>query len=190
MTGIAMRLDGMAGKQFELATEVLSGAKKIGVLVNVASPDATAQLGDVDRASAALKVDRFVVEVRKPDELEAAVQHLAAEHVASIVVLYDALFFQERRRIAALIESARLPAIFGARDHAAAGGLMSYGVSLSNNAYRSAAYIDKIFKGAKPGDLPVEFPTKLELIINLRTAKALDLTIPPQLLARADEVIE
>ena len=190
VTGLAMRLDGMAGKQFELATEVLPSAKKIGVLVNIASSDAATQLSDVDAASAALKVDHTVAEVRKPDELEAAFRHLATERVGSIVVLYDALFFQERRRIASLVESAQLPAIYGARDHVAAGGLVSYGVSLRSNAYRSAAYFDKIFKGAKPGDLPIEFPTKLELVINLKAAKALGLEIPPSLLARADEVIE
>ena len=99
-------------------------------------------------------------------------------------------FFKQRRRIASLVEAARLPAIYGARDHVADGGLMSYGVSLRANAYRSAFYFDQIFKGAKPGDLPVEFPTKLELVINLKAAKALGLTIPPTLLARADEVIE
>ena len=190
VTGLAMRLDGMAGKQFEIATEVLPSAKKIGILVNAASSDAATQLSDVDAASAALKVDRVVAEVRKPDELEAAFRHLATERVASIVVLYDALFFQERRRIASLIESARLPAIYGARDHVAAGGLISYGVSLRSNAYRSAAYFDKIFRGAKPSDLPIEFPTKLELVINLKAAKALGLDVPPSLLARADEVIE
>jgi ABC-type uncharacterized transport system substrate-binding protein len=159
VTGLAMHVDGMAGKLFELAVETVPGARRIGILVNATS-------------------------------IASAVQHLAAEHVASAAVLYDALFFQERHRIAILFAAARLPAVYGARDHVVDGGLMSYGISLRASAYRVATYFDKIFKGAKPGDLPIEFPTKLELVINLKTAKMLGIEVPPTLLARADEVIE
>jgi putative tryptophan/tyrosine transport system substrate-binding protein len=134
--------------------------------------------------------ERIVAEVRQPKDLESAVQQLAAEHVASVAVLYDALFFQERHRIATLFAAPQLPAVYGARDHGLDGGLMSYGISLRASAYRVATYFDKIFKGAKPGDLPIEFPTKLELVINLKAAKALGLDVPPTLLARADELIE
>jgi putative ABC transport system substrate-binding protein len=115
---------------------------------------------------------------------------LASERVEAIIVLVDGMFFQERNRIAALVAAARLPAIYGFRDHVDAGGLGSYGVNLDENFHRSATYVHKILKGAKPGDLPVEFPTKLELIINNKTAKALGLIIPPSVLVRADEVIE
>jgi putative ABC transport system substrate-binding protein len=100
------------------------------------------------------------------------------------------MLFQERRRVAALAAAARLPAVYGFRDHVDAGGLISYGVDYAENFRRAATYVDKILKGAKPADLPVEFPNRLELIINLRTAKAVGLDIPPTLLARADEVIE
>jgi putative ABC transport system substrate-binding protein len=105
-------------------------------------------------------------------------------------MLVDGMFFDERERIATLAAAARLPVIYGFRDHVDAGGLISYGVNLAANFHRAATYVVKILKGAKPDDLPVEFPTKLELVINLRTAKVLDLTISPTLLATADEVIE
>jgi putative ABC transport system substrate-binding protein len=100
------------------------------------------------------------------------------------------MLFNERDRIAALAATARLPAIYGFRDHVDAGGLISYGVNLAENFRRAAVYVDKILKGAKPSDLPVEFPTKLELVVNLKTANALGLTLPQSILARADEVIE
>jgi ABC-type uncharacterized transport system substrate-binding protein len=147
--------------------------------------DSNTQLREVDVAATTLKVDRIVAEIRQPGDLDSAVQHLAAENVASVAVLYDALFFQERARIASLFTAARLPAVYGARDHAVDGGLMSYGISLRASAYRVATYFDKIFKGAKPGDLPIEFPTKLELLPR-RSASPFRQT----LLARADEVIE
>jgi putative ABC transport system substrate-binding protein len=190
VTGLAMRVDGMAAKQVELALEIIPSTRKVGILVNVASADAATQLRDVEAASAALKVEHVVAEVREPADLPSALQVLAAQSVASIVVLYDALFFQERRRIASLVAATRLPAIYGARDHVIDGGLMSYGVSLRASAYRTAYYFDRIFKGTKAGDLPVEFPTKLELVINLNSAKALGIDVPPTLLALADEVIE
>jgi putative ABC transport system substrate-binding protein len=190
VTGLAMRVDGMAGKQLELAAEFLPSSKRIGILANAASSDTEPQLRDALKAGVALKLDCIVAQIHRPDEVEEALQHLAAEHVAAVVVLYDALFFQQRRRIASLVEAAHIPTIYGARDHVSDGGLMSYGVSLRASAHRTAFYIDRIFKGEKPGDLPVEFPTKLELVINLKTATALGIEIPPTILARADEVIE
>src|SRR5262249_19020355 len=105
-------------------------------------------------------------------------------------MLADALFSTERRQIADLAAAARLPSMYAYREYAVAGGLISYGINLRESNRRAAAYVDKILKGSKPGDLPVEFPTKLELVINLKTAKALAITIPPLVLARADEVIE
>jgi putative tryptophan/tyrosine transport system substrate-binding protein len=190
VTGLAMRVDGMAGKQLELADELLPNSKRIGILVNVASSDTEAQLHDALEAGVALKVDCILAQVHRPDELDKALQHLAEKDVAAIVVLYDALFFQQRRRIASFVEAAHIPTIYGARDHVSDGGLMSYGVSLRASAQRAAYYFDQIFKGAKAGDLPVEFPTKLELVINLKTAKSLGIEIPPTILARADEVLE
>ena len=129
--------------------------------------------------------------MREPNDLGTAFQLLSNEHVqAAVVILANAMLFQERQRVAALAAAARLPAVYGFRDHVDAGGLISYGVNYADNFRRVATYVVKILKGAKPSDLPVEFPNKLELIINLKAAKALGLDIPPTLLARADEVIE
>jgi putative tryptophan/tyrosine transport system substrate-binding protein len=137
-----------------------------------------------------LRAKLLPVEVRSPDDLNSAFETLADDHVQAVVVLVDAMFFNERQRIAALAAAARLPAIYGFRDHVDAGGLISYGVDLADNFHRAAAYIHKILNGSKPADLPVEFPTKLELVINLKAANALGMTIPPLLFARANEVIE
>jgi putative tryptophan/tyrosine transport system substrate-binding protein len=129
-------------------------------------------------------------EVRAPNDLDAAFQGLANDGVQAVIVLVDGMLFNERGRVATLAAAAKVPAIYGFRDHVDAGGLVSYGVSLADNFHRAAAYVVKILKGAKPADLPVEFATKFEMVINLKTAKALGLTVPPTLLARADEVIE
>jgi ABC-type uncharacterized transport system substrate-binding protein len=190
VTGLLMRVDGMVGKQIELATEVVSGAKKLGILLNPGSADAANQRRESEAARTAFSVTYVYAELRTPDEIEPAFQRLESERVQVVVTLYDALFFQERNRIAELAATRGIPVVYAARDHVAAGGLISYGISLRANAYRVAAYIDKILKGAKPADLPLEFPTRLELVINLRAAKAIDLNVPPTLLARADEVIE
>jgi ABC-type uncharacterized transport system substrate-binding protein len=115
---------------------------------------------------------------------------LSNEHVQAVVVLADAMLFQERQRVAELAAAARLPAVYGFRDHVDAGGLISYGVNYAENFRHAAIYVIKILNGGKPSDLPVEFPSKLELVINLKAAKALGLDIPPTLLARADEAIE
>ena len=115
---------------------------------------------------------------------------LARGNTEALIVFGDNMFFSYRQRIAALAVATKLPTIFGFRDHVDAGGLISYGVNIRANHRRAAAYVVEILKGTKPSDLPVEFPTKLELIINLKTARALGMTIPPLLLARADEVIE
>jgi putative ABC transport system substrate-binding protein len=137
-----------------------------------------------------LVIKAVPAEVRAPNDLDAAFQALANDHVQALIVLVDGMLFSQREKIAALAASVRLPAIYGFRDHVDAGGLVSYGVNLSENFHRAATYVNKILRGAKPGDLPVEFPTKLELIVNKKAAKALGLNIPPAVLVRADEVIE
>jgi putative tryptophan/tyrosine transport system substrate-binding protein len=143
-----------------------------------------------EAAAAALTIQIVPVEVKLPDDLDTAFQFLARERVDSVLVLQDPMFLTERRRIAMLALSARLPTMFGFREHVEAGGLMSYGIELRANYRRAAEYVDKILKGTKPADLPVELPTKFELVINLKTAKALGLTVPTSMQQLADEVIE
>ena len=141
-------------------------------------------------AARASNLELAPLEVRTSDDLDPGFKALTREKAEALVVLQDTMFFSYRQQIAALAIAAKLPTIFGFRDHVDAGGLTSYGINVRANHRRAAAHVVGILKGAKPGDLPVEFPTKLELIINLKTAKALGLEVPPSLLARADEVIE
>jgi putative tryptophan/tyrosine transport system substrate-binding protein len=133
-----------------------------------------------------LGVGLQVLEARDPSEIEA----MTTERASAVVVLPDSLFLDHRTRIAHLATQGRLPMISALSDHAEAGGLMAYGPSISDTFRRAATYVDKILKGAKPGDLPIEQPTKFELVINRKTARALGLTIPPSLLPRADQVID
>jgi putative ABC transport system substrate-binding protein len=132
----------------------------------------------------------LAAEVALPEDLHTAFQTLAREEVKVALAPIDAMLLSERKRIALLAAAAHLPTVFTAREHVEEGGLMSYGVDVRENWRRMAAFVDKILKGAKPGDLPIEFPTKLQLVINLTVAKVVGLTVPPTLLARADEVIE
>jgi putative ABC transport system substrate-binding protein len=189
VTGLLFRIEGLAGKQLELALELIPNVARIGLLVNVAS-GVIIDRQEAESASQRLGIKLIPAEVRTPDDLDAAFQALANDGVQAVIVLVDGMLFNERNRVAALAAAAQLPAIYGFRDHVDAGGLISYGVNLADNFHRAAAYVDKILKGVKPGDLPVEFATKLEMVINLKSAKALGLTVPPLLLVRADEVIE
>src|SRR6476620_2837396 len=189
VTGVMFRIDDLAGKQLELATQLVPALARVGLIINVVS-GAIIDRQEAETAGKRLGLELVAAEVREPNDLDPAFQVLSSKHVQAIIVLVDGMLFQERERIAQLAASAQLPAVYGFRDHVDAGGLISYGVNLAQNFRRSATYVDKILKGAKPGDLPVEFPNKLELVINLKTAKALGLDIGPTLMARADDVIE
>jgi putative tryptophan/tyrosine transport system substrate-binding protein len=190
VTGILATLDTLPEKQLALAAEVIRGAVKMGMLVNAGfQPHAIMRQG-TERAAAALAIKLVPVEVRLPDDLDAAFQSLARERVEAVLVLQDPTSLAERRRIAMLAIAARLPTMFGFREYVEAGGLMSYGLDLRANFRRGADYVDRILKGTNPADLPVELPTKFELVINLKTAKAIGLTIAESFLVRADEVIE
>jgi putative ABC transport system substrate-binding protein len=190
VTGIAPYVTGLPAKQMELAREVVPSATKVGVLTNLDDPKAPPQWQELQVAGQELGVKVVAAEARTPDELDAAFQTLARQRVDVIVVLQTSMLITERRRIAALAATSRLPAVYGYREHVDDGGLISYGVDLRECFRRSAYFVDKILNGTAPSDLPVEFPTKLELVINLRTAKTLGIKLPPILLARADEVIE
>jgi putative ABC transport system substrate-binding protein len=188
VTGIVSNLDSLAGKQLELGFELMPGRKRAGLLVDVGSPVSAFVRQGAEIAARAMTV--ISIEVRASGDIDPAFQTLTRERVNLVVVPPDPMFLNERRRIAELAIAARLPAVYGLREHVEDGGLMSYGVDLRENFRRAAAYVDKILKGAKPGDLPIEQPTKFELVINLKAAKAIGLTIPESFLARADEVIE
>ena len=179
-------------KQLQLLKEAIPRARRIAFLWNPANPITTGPpaVRIVEEAARSLGVELQVVGAREPEELEPAFRAMTQARADALLVLIDSMFFTHRARLADLSGRHRLPTMYGFREHATAGGLMAYGVNIGN-AYRQAAtYVDKILKGAKPADLPVEQPTKFELVINMKTAKALGLTIPQSVLGRADHVIE
>jgi putative ABC transport system substrate-binding protein len=190
VTGILVTLDSLPAKILQLVLEVLPNATRIGLLLNVSNPPHAVFRRNIEAAAASFERKLVPVEVHVPDDLDVAFQTWVRERVDLGLVIYDAMFLSERRHIAALATAARMPTIYGYREHVEDGGLMSYEIDLRESFRRTAVYVDKILKGAKPGDLPVELPTKLELVINLNTAKALGITIPPSIMVRADEVIE
>jgi putative ABC transport system substrate-binding protein len=190
VTGLLSSLPGLPAKQLELVRDLMPGATRIGLLVNPTNVSDLSQRQEMETAGAAMAVKLIPVETRTPQDIDPVFPALARERVDVVIVLRDPLFFTLRRTIAAAALAARLPTIYAFREAVDDGGLISYGINISQNFRRSADYVVKILKGAKPGDLPVEFPTKLELVINLATAKALGLAVPPTVLARADEVIE
>ena len=190
VTGITPYVAGLPAKQMELAREVVPSAATIGVLANSIDPKGPPQWHELEAAGQLLGVNVVAADVRTPDDLDGAFQALARQGINVLIVLQTSMLLSERRRIAGQAEEIRLPAVYGYREHVDDGGLVSYGVDLRACFRRGAYFVDKILKVVPPRDLPVEFPTKLELIINLKTAKALGLEVPPSLLARADEVIE
>jgi putative ABC transport system substrate-binding protein len=190
VTGLLASLPGLPAKQLELGRDLIPGAARIGLLVNPTNLSDLSQRQEMETAGAAMAVTVIPVETRTPEDLDQMFPALARERVDVVIVLRDPLFFTQRRTLAAAALASRLPTIYAWREPVDDGGLISYGLNISQNFRRAADYVVKILKGAKPGDLPVEFPTKLELVINLPTAKALGITVPPTLLARADEVIE
>jgi putative ABC transport system substrate-binding protein len=190
VTGILLLVDELQAKQFELATEMVPGIRTIGTLQGADANAVPEQRDSEAVATARLKIETRPLVVNRPEELEKAFETFSRENVQAVVIFSDALLFVHRQRLAELARLRKLPTIFSSRENVDAGGLISYGVDIRNNYRLAAALVDKILRGAKPSDLPIEVPTKLEMIINLKTAKAIDLAIPPNLLARADEVIE
>jgi putative ABC transport system substrate-binding protein len=190
ITGPANFAEELASKQLDLMRELLPRLSRVGFLVNVTNPVHVPQWNETQAAAAKAAIALVPVEIDKPEQLEAAFATFVRERADILLVPPDVFFNAHRRQIAELAASARLPAIYFNRMQAKDGGLMSYGPDLNESYRRAATYVDKILKGAKPADLPIEQPTKIQLVINLKTAKALGLGIPPQLLARADEVIE
>ena len=180
----------LPGKRLEILKETVPQSTRIAVLAQSGQSRVCVHHAQPDRGRRALGLHLHVVEVRRADELDTAFAAMTQAGADALLVLADPLLIDSLRgRIADLAATHRLPAMYGWRMYVEAGGLMSYGPSLSDMQRRAATYVDKILKGAKPADLPVEQPTKFELVINLKTAKALGLTIPPSILFQADEVI-
>jgi putative tryptophan/tyrosine transport system substrate-binding protein len=189
VTGFSLQSEELAAKRIELLREVFPNLHSFAVLANVGYPAALREMGEVQSTARALGVDVASLELRRPEDIVPAFEGLKAGAVA-LYVCTDALVSYNIARINGLALSARLAAIWGSREFLAGGGLISYGASFSDLYRRSAELVDKILHGAKPSELPVEQPTKFDLVVNLQTAKTLGLTISPLLLARADEVIE
>ena len=190
VTGFWWGDETLVGKRLGLLKEAVPGTIRAALMVHADDPASADELKQVPIVSNALDLTLRVLEVREPSEFEAAFAIAVREKMQGLCVSTSPLFVSHRTELAALAARARLPAVYAFRDFAAAGGLMSYGASLSDLYRRKAALIDKILKGASPADLPIERPITFELLINLKTARALGLNIPPALLARVDEVIE
>jgi putative tryptophan/tyrosine transport system substrate-binding protein len=190
VTGILFTVEGLLGKQLELVRQLKPSVGRIGMLVNMRNPSNVIQRRDAESTTPALGLTLAVLDVRSPEDIDAAFPALVREGSEFALVAADAIFVTGRQRLAELAMAARLPTMYGLREFAEAGGLVSYGIHVRENWRRAAYYVDRILKGAHPADLPVEVPTKYELVINLKTAKAVGLDIPPMLLALADEVIE
>ena len=194
ITGLSVQATDIAGKRLELLREVVPTLDRLAIMLNVGYPSALRERDEVQVAARKIGVEIDTLELRRAEDIKSAFAALRgraeALRAAALYVPADPLVNSNRSRINGLALDARLPTMFGFQEYVVAGGLMSYGPSIPDLFRRAAHYVDKILKGAKPGDIPVEQPTTFELVINLNTAKALGLTVPPALLARADEVIE
>jgi putative ABC transport system substrate-binding protein len=190
VTGITPYIKGLPAKQLELAREVVPRATRIGLLDDVTDPKAHPQRKEIEAAGRAMEIKIVPAEVRTSADIGSAYEALSGSGAEVVVVEQSSMLLNARSQIAEIAATKKLPTIYGYREHVEAGGLISYGVNLDWCFHRTSYYVDKILKGAKPSELPLEFPTNLQLLINLKTAKALKLDIGPALLDRADEVIE
>ncbi len=190
VTGLSAFVTELAGKRVELAKELRPGSSIAALLHNMGNPVVPPQWEETKKAAQTLGIEVVLLDVRSSDDIVRAFETASARRVNIILVGIDALIQENRQLVVDLAAKRHLAAIYPSREFVEVGGLMTYGVSYPDLYFRSATFIDKIFRGAKPGDLPVEQPTKLELVINLKTAHALGLVVPASLLTRADEVIE
>ncbi|MDP1682454.1 MAG: ABC transporter substrate-binding protein [Burkholderiales bacterium] len=190
ITGMSNQSEDLVPKMLEVLRAAFPRANYVGVLGNRDNPATDNNWRATRDAATILGVRVELTEARRPDEIEAAFAVIAKQQPGALLVIPDAMLISQRQRVADLAAKHRLPVMYPFREFVEVGGLMSYGASLQDNYRRAATYVDKILKGANPGDLPVEQPTKFELLINLKTAKALGITIPPELMLRADEVIQ
>jgi ABC-type uncharacterized transport system substrate-binding protein len=189
VTGLSNQISDAGGKKIELLREVVPGLRRLAILANVGNPASVLDMGEAEATARTLGLDVTTSEIRRAEDISPAFDELRGRADA-LYVCVDPLVNTHRIRVNTLALAARLPTMHGLREYVEAGGLMSYGPNLPDLLRRAADYVDKILRGVNPGDIPVEQPTKFDLIINLTTAKALGLEVPPTLLARADEVIE
>ena len=190
ITGLSNQQEDVMGKLVELLHSVTPAAKRIAVVVNENNPSHVALWTAARRACQSLGVQPVRVSASGADQLAGAATEIVRQRAQLVVVSADPMFTSERERLHALLQPTGLPVAYGQRDHVLVGGLLSYGVDFTERWRHAAKFVDRILKGAKPADLPVEQPTRFELVINLKTAKALGLSIPQSLLVRADEVIQ
>jgi putative ABC transport system substrate-binding protein len=190
VTGTSLMAPDLGGKRLQLLKELLPELSRVAVVWNAVNPYSALVFKETIGAAQTLKVELQSLEIREPADIDAALEAAMGQHAVALIAVEDPLTVDLRKKIAEFAADHRLPTISGLRLFADSGFLMTYGADLADLLRRSVIYLDKILKGAKPSDLPVEQPTKFELVINLKTAKSLGLTIPSLLLARADEVIE
>ena len=190
ITGLSLMHPEVTGKRLQLLTEVVPRPSRVAVLWNPSNPNSSPLVRETEAAARSLGVQLHLREARSTAEIEGAFSAMTSDRVRAVIVLPDALFLDQRKQVVALAAKGRLPAMYYTRNFVDAGGLMAYGPNQADNVRRAATYVDKILKGARPADLPVEQPTKFELVINLKTAKVLGLTIPRSVLSLADEVIQ
>jgi putative ABC transport system substrate-binding protein len=190
VTGLSSFTTELAGKRVELVKEMMPGISGVGLLHNMGSPVVPPQWEETQATARTLGLTAELLDVRSEQDVRAAFDAALRLRVGALLVGIDGLIQSNSQIIVDLAARHRLPAVYSSTEFVAAGGLMTYGISYPDLYFRAASFVDRIFKGAKPGDLPVQQPTKFELVINLKTAKALGLEVPPGLSARADEVVE
>jgi putative ABC transport system substrate-binding protein len=189
VTGITILSPELSGKRLELLKETLPRLSRVAVLSNPANPGG-GSVKEIEAAAPALGLTLQFLKAQRPNDLENAFSSIVRERAGALIIVPDAFFASQRPRFIEFTTKNRLPAIYDRREYVDEGGLMSYGIDFRYQFHRAAYFVDKILKGTKPADLPVEQPTKFELVINLKTAKQIGLTIPPNVLARADKVIK
>ena len=189
ITGLATLAPELSGKQLEILREIIPRLSRVAVFGNATRPGSPQALKEMNRSADAFGVQLQYLEIENPKDIEIAFRAASNEHADAVLVMQTPVLISERKHVAGLAIKSRLPTIFGRPEYVDDGGLLSYATSFTDLSRRSAIYVDKILKGAKPADLPVEQPMKFEFVINLKTAKKIGLTVPPNVLAKADRVI-
>ena len=189
ITGLSLMMADLSAKRLQILKETMPRIVRVAVLWNPDTPFHTKSVQDLKAAAPSLSMELSLVSLRTPDEFDGAFSTAIRAHAQALYVVPDAFFYNHRTTISKLASKARLPAIYGSKGFVDEGGLMSYGPNFGDLFRRSAGYVDKILKGAKPGDLPIEQPTKFEFVVNLKTARALEIKIPESILLRADEIV-